>query len=63
MRHSDNYVESKRQKQLKDILLMFNNIVNIVCEYENGVKHLHYHDDKKIESFDKIREVLYDYTN
>ena len=63
MKHSDNYVESKKQKQLKDILLLFNKVLNLVGDYENDVKNLHYHDDKKIEYFDKIREVLYDYSN
>lgn len=63
MKHKDNYIQSKRDAQIVDTLTLFNKVLGYVEDYEKEVKSLHYHDDKKIEYFDKIRGELYDFAN
>ena len=63
MKHRDNYIQSKQNEQIVSTLTLFNKILGIIEDYEHESKKLHYKDDKKIESFDKIRSTIYDFAN
>lgn len=63
MKHNDNYIASKKEKQIIETLTLFNKVLGVIEDYERESKKLHYKDALKIESFDKLRGVIYDFAD